>query len=221
MQRPGKFTPPRSSAATSAQVEPSRAPPRPHAEHPRGLLPSRRGPRGTEPHRGASGLRACEPGSGCPSPTTPGGGWRWPGGCGEGGPGAPRRGMERCRRPGGGKAPRKKRSSSPLPGGAAALRRPGPLQPCRRRLFGSAAPRGPQPACKRRRSFPAAMAGGAGFGPKWRVLGQFGRQVGALGGLGSLGLGLLCSLWAEQVGAASALQVGRSGAGVRALCPSH
>eukprot|EP00075_Anas_platyrhynchos_P034766 XP_027324019.1 meiosis-specific kinetochore protein isoform X2 [Anas platyrhynchos] len=152
MQRPGKFTPPRSSAATSAQAEPSPAPPRPHAEHPRGLLPSRRGPRGTEPHRGASGLRACEPGSGCPSPTTPGGGWRWPGGCGEGGPGAPRRAMERCRRPGGGKAPRKKRCSSPLPGGAAALRRPGPLQPCRRRLFGNAAPRGPQPACLKGKS---------------------------------------------------------------------
>ncbi|XP_035194634.1 meiosis-specific kinetochore protein isoform X2 [Oxyura jamaicensis] len=59
--------------------------------------------------------------------------------------------MERCRWPVG-KAPRKKRCSSPLPGGAAALGRPGPLQPCRRRLFGNAAPRGPQPGCLKGKS---------------------------------------------------------------------
>lgn len=49
-----------------------------------------------------------------------------------------------------GKAARKKRRASPLPG-AAAL--PGSRarvsQMCRRRLFGSAGPRGPEPACKR------------------------------------------------------------------------
>ncbi|XP_076206272.1 meiosis-specific kinetochore protein [Aptenodytes patagonicus] len=49
----------------------------------------------------------------------------------------------------GGKAPRKKRRSSPLPGAAAppgrAGSRAGASQPCRRRLFGSAGPRGPEP----------------------------------------------------------------------------
>ncbi|KAM6055113.1 meiosis-specific kinetochore protein isoform 2-T2 [Theristicus caerulescens] len=49
----------------------------------------------------------------------------------------------------GGKAPRKKRRASPLPGAAAlpgrAGARAGVSQPCRRRLFGSAGPRGPQP----------------------------------------------------------------------------
>ncbi|XP_059681390.1 meiosis-specific kinetochore protein [Gavia stellata] len=60
--------------------------------------------------------------------------------------------MERCRRQsasGGGKAPRKKRRLSPLPGAAAppgrAGSRAGASQPCRRRLFGSAGPRGPEP----------------------------------------------------------------------------
>ncbi|KAM6322505.1 meiosis-specific kinetochore protein [Podargus strigoides] len=49
----------------------------------------------------------------------------------------------------GGKAPRKKRCLSPLPGAAAspgrAGSRAGVSQPCRRRLFGSAGPRGPEP----------------------------------------------------------------------------
>ncbi|XP_075571546.1 meiosis-specific kinetochore protein [Pelecanus crispus] len=60
--------------------------------------------------------------------------------------------MERCgwrSAARGGKAPRKKRRSSPLPGAAAppgrAGSRAGASQPCRRRLFGSAGPRGPQP----------------------------------------------------------------------------
>ncbi|XP_075020648.1 meiosis-specific kinetochore protein [Calonectris borealis] len=49
----------------------------------------------------------------------------------------------------GGKAPRKNRRSSPLPGAAAppgrAGSRAGASQPCRRRLFGRAGPRGPEP----------------------------------------------------------------------------
>ncbi|KAM6122831.1 meiosis-specific kinetochore protein [Phoenicopterus ruber ruber] len=60
--------------------------------------------------------------------------------------------MERCRWQSasrGGKAPRKKRRASPLPGAAAppgrAGSRAGASQPCRRRLFGSAGPRGPEP----------------------------------------------------------------------------
>ncbi|XP_064314360.1 meiosis-specific kinetochore protein isoform X3 [Phalacrocorax carbo] len=56
--------------------------------------------------------------------------------------------MEPCRRPSaarGGKAPRKKRRSSPLPGAAAFPGRAGASEPCRRRLFGSAGPCGPQP----------------------------------------------------------------------------
>lgn len=61
--------------------------------------------------------------------------------------------MERERRlraPCAGKAPRKKRRSSPLPGAAALPgSRAGGSQMCRRRLFGSAGPRGPEPASKR------------------------------------------------------------------------
>ncbi|XP_071299283.1 meiosis-specific kinetochore protein isoform X3 [Agelaius tricolor] len=61
--------------------------------------------------------------------------------------------MERERRPRApcaAKAPRKKRRSSPLPGAAALpSSRAGGSQMCRRRLFGSAGPRGPEPACKR------------------------------------------------------------------------
>ncbi|XP_056358503.1 meiosis-specific kinetochore protein isoform X2 [Oenanthe melanoleuca] len=49
-----------------------------------------------------------------------------------------------------GKAPRKKRRASPLPGAAALPgSRAGVSQVCRRRLFGGAGPRGPEPACKR------------------------------------------------------------------------
>lgn len=49
-----------------------------------------------------------------------------------------------------GKAPRKRRRASPLPGTAAPpSSRAGVSQMCRRRLFGSAGPRGPEPACKR------------------------------------------------------------------------
>ncbi|XP_042646397.1 meiosis-specific kinetochore protein [Tyto alba] len=52
----------------------------------------------------------------------------------------------------GGKAPRKKRRSSPLPGAAAPHgSRAGVSQPCRRRLFGSVAPRGPEPGCIKRK----------------------------------------------------------------------
>nr|XP_026647196.1 meiosis-specific kinetochore protein isoform X4 [Zonotrichia albicollis] len=61
--------------------------------------------------------------------------------------------MERERRlraPCAGKALRKKRRSSPLPEAAALPgSRAGGSQMCRRRLFGSAGPRGPEPACKR------------------------------------------------------------------------
>ncbi|XP_054144184.1 meiosis-specific kinetochore protein [Melozone crissalis] len=61
--------------------------------------------------------------------------------------------MERERRlraPCAGKAPRKKRRPSPLPEAAALPgSRAGGSQMCRRRLFGSAGPRGPEPACKR------------------------------------------------------------------------
>ncbi|KAM6299766.1 meiosis-specific kinetochore protein [Aegotheles albertisi] len=60
--------------------------------------------------------------------------------------------MERGRgqsAPRGAQAPRKKRRSSPLPGAASpaggAGSRAGPPQPCRRRLFGRAGPRGPEP----------------------------------------------------------------------------
>ncbi|XP_057891057.1 meiosis-specific kinetochore protein [Melospiza georgiana] len=56
----------------------------------------------------------------------------------------------RLRAPFAGKAPRKKRRSSPLPEAAALPgSRAGGSQMCRRRLFGSAGPRGPEPACKR------------------------------------------------------------------------
>ncbi|XP_016157222.1 PREDICTED: meiosis-specific kinetochore protein isoform X2 [Ficedula albicollis] len=49
-----------------------------------------------------------------------------------------------------GKEPRKKRRASPLPGAAALPgSRAGVSQVCRRRLFGGAGPRGPEPACKR------------------------------------------------------------------------
>ncbi|XP_064581131.1 meiosis-specific kinetochore protein isoform X3 [Zonotrichia leucophrys gambelii] len=61
--------------------------------------------------------------------------------------------MERERRlraPCAGKALRKKRRSSPLPEAAALPgSRAGGSQMCRRRLFGSEGPRGPEPACKR------------------------------------------------------------------------
>ncbi|CAN8189875.1 unnamed protein product [Coccothraustes coccothraustes] len=63
--------------------------------------------------------------------------------------------MERERRlraPCAGKAPRKKRRSSPLPGAAALPgSRAGGSQMCRRRLFGSAGPRGPEPACLKKK----------------------------------------------------------------------
>ncbi|XP_041337746.1 meiosis-specific kinetochore protein isoform X2 [Pyrgilauda ruficollis] len=63
--------------------------------------------------------------------------------------------MERERRlraPCAGKAPRKKRRSSPLPGAAALPgSRAGSSQICRRRLFGSAGPRGPEPACQKKK----------------------------------------------------------------------
>ncbi|XP_072728259.1 meiosis-specific kinetochore protein isoform X1 [Ciconia boyciana] len=56
----------------------------------------------------------------------------------------------------GGKAPRKKRRASPLPGAVApsgrAGGRAGASQPCRRRLFGSAGPRGPEPGSLKGRS---------------------------------------------------------------------
>ncbi|XP_050761543.1 meiosis-specific kinetochore protein isoform X2 [Gymnogyps californianus] len=56
----------------------------------------------------------------------------------------------------GGKAPRKKRRSSPLPGVVAPPgrvgSRAGVSQPCRRRLFGSAGPRGPEPGSLKRKS---------------------------------------------------------------------
>lgn len=61
--------------------------------------------------------------------------------------------MERAgglHRPGVQKAARKKRRASPLPGAAALPgSRAGVSQMCRRRLFCSAGPRGPEPACKR------------------------------------------------------------------------
>ncbi|KAM9288832.1 meiosis-specific kinetochore protein [Morus bassanus] len=63
--------------------------------------------------------------------------------------------MERCRRASaarGGKAPRRKRRSSPLPGAAAPPGRAGASQSCRRRLFGSAGPRGPQPGSPKGKS---------------------------------------------------------------------
>ncbi|XP_053812299.1 meiosis-specific kinetochore protein isoform X2 [Vidua chalybeata] len=51
-----------------------------------------------------------------------------------------------------GKAPRKKRRSSPLPGEAGLpSSRAGGSQMCRRRLFGSAGPRGPEPACPKKK----------------------------------------------------------------------
>ncbi|KAM9226581.1 meiosis-specific kinetochore protein [Leptosomus discolor] len=50
----------------------------------------------------------------------------------------------------GGKAPRKKRRSSPLPGAVGS--RAGVSQLCRRRLFGNAGPRGPQPGGLERKS---------------------------------------------------------------------
>ncbi|XP_059716363.1 meiosis-specific kinetochore protein isoform X2 [Haemorhous mexicanus] len=63
--------------------------------------------------------------------------------------------MERERRlraPCAGKAPRKKRRSSPLPGAVALPgSRAGGFQMCRRRLFGSAGPRGPEPACLKKK----------------------------------------------------------------------
>ncbi|XP_054499223.2 meiosis-specific kinetochore protein isoform X1 [Agelaius phoeniceus] len=63
--------------------------------------------------------------------------------------------MERERRlraPCAAKAPRKKRRSSPLPGAAALpSSRAGGSQMCRRRLFGSAGPRGPEPACLKKK----------------------------------------------------------------------
>ncbi|XP_068061830.1 meiosis-specific kinetochore protein [Anomalospiza imberbis] len=56
------------------------------------------------------------------------------------------------RAPRAGKAPRKKRRSSPLPGAAALpSSRAGGSQMCRRRLFGSAGPRGPEPACLKKK----------------------------------------------------------------------
>nr|XP_026647195.1 meiosis-specific kinetochore protein isoform X2 [Zonotrichia albicollis] len=64
--------------------------------------------------------------------------------------------MERERRlraPCAGKALRKKRRSSPLPEAAALPgSRAGGSQMCRRRLFGSAGPRGPEPACLKKKS---------------------------------------------------------------------
>ncbi|XP_030085212.2 meiosis-specific kinetochore protein isoform X2 [Serinus canaria] len=63
--------------------------------------------------------------------------------------------MERERRlraPCAGKAPRKKRRSSPLPGAVALPdSRAGGFQMCRRRLFASAGPRGPEPACLKKK----------------------------------------------------------------------
>ncbi|XP_015497229.2 meiosis-specific kinetochore protein isoform X3 [Parus major] len=54
----------------------------------------------------------------------------------------------RVRAPRPGKAPWKKRRASPLPGAAGLPgSRAGVSQMCRRRLFGSAGPRGPEPAC--------------------------------------------------------------------------
>ncbi|KAM6379705.1 meiosis-specific kinetochore protein [Pluvialis apricaria] len=47
----------------------------------------------------------------------------------------------------GGKAPRKKRCLSPLPGAGGPPGRIGASKPCRRRLFGSAGPRWPEPGC--------------------------------------------------------------------------
>ncbi|XP_039934533.1 LOW QUALITY PROTEIN: meiosis-specific kinetochore protein [Hirundo rustica] len=68
---------------------------------------------------------------------------------------AARADMERdrgLRAPGAGKAPRKKRRSSPLPGAdALPSSRAGVSQMCRRRLFGSAGPRGPEPACPKKK----------------------------------------------------------------------
>ncbi|XP_068885187.1 meiosis-specific kinetochore protein isoform X9 [Aphelocoma coerulescens] len=63
--------------------------------------------------------------------------------------------MERnrgLRAPCAGKAPRKKHRASPLPGAAALPgSRAGVSQTCRRRLFGSAGPRGPSPACLKKK----------------------------------------------------------------------
>uniref|UniRef100_A0A8C3RK32 Meiosis-specific kinetochore protein n=1 Tax=Cyanoderma ruficeps TaxID=181631 RepID=A0A8C3RK32_9PASS len=63
--------------------------------------------------------------------------------------------MERdrgLRGPCAGKAPRKRRRASPLPGTAALpSSRAGVSQMCRRRLFGSAGPRGPEPACLKKK----------------------------------------------------------------------
>ncbi|XP_039415487.1 meiosis-specific kinetochore protein isoform X3 [Corvus cornix cornix] len=56
------------------------------------------------------------------------------------------------RAPCAGKAPRKKHRASPLPGAATLPgSRTGVSQTCRRRLFGSAGPRGPEPACLKKK----------------------------------------------------------------------
>lgn len=99
----------------------------------------------------------------------------------------------------GGKAPRKKRRSSPLPGAAVppgrASRRAGVSQSCRRLLFGSAGPRGPEAGSKRfssrrRRSAGPAVLGwndrgdrtgpGREAAPAGRRLGRGRRREGAV-----------------------------------------
>lgn len=91
----------------------------------------------------------------------------------------------------GGKAPRKKRRSSPLPGAAVppgrASRRAGVSQSCRRLLFGSAGPRGPEAGSKRLSSRRRRSAGPAvlGWNDRGDRAGPGGRTSGEASGAGA------------------------------------
>lgn len=86
----------------------------------------------------------------------------------------------------GGKAPRKKRRLSPLPGAVGPPGRAGASKPCRRRLFGTAVPRRPEPGCKRSSSRRRRSPGAAGVGQGREVrVATAGRRLGlGLGGAG-------------------------------------
>ncbi|XP_065591095.1 meiosis-specific kinetochore protein [Cyrtonyx montezumae] len=93
----------------------------------------------------------------------------------------------------GGKAPRKKRRSSPVPGEMLQLERPRPAH-CRRRLFGGARLRDPQPGCKRGsaggRSGAAGGRSGAAGGRSGAAGGRSGAAGGRSGAAGGSGLGM-------------------------------
>lgn len=161
----GRFLPATAAPQRAARHLPAGGRPSPHGE-PRGRTAPHRtalAARCRPPHRRACGLEA----RGRAPPLRP-----------EGGRGAEPpvpAGMERPRV---GKAPRKKRRASPLPGAAGS--RAAVSQPCRRRLFGSAAPPGGSEAGGERRG---RGEGGRGQRALRRVFGGCGTHSRLNGGL--------------------------------------